>query len=191
MLIKRAPKGHHLAIEPLSECVQRLRQRFGEATNLTILPFALSNTSGQQLFNAISEFPGYSSFAKRAFRGAEATVEQRSVETRCLDELVPEKGRIDFIKLDIEGAELKALQGAEKLLAKARPTLLLEFQRTAAPYFECSPNEMFDFLTRAGYKIWSLEQWLTGQPPLKLNKLWDLFEGDPNLYLLCRPKEMP
>ena len=35
-------------------------------------------------------------------------------------------GRVDFIKMDVEGAEYNALMGAEKLIKKYRPTLLIE-----------------------------------------------------------------
>jgi FkbM family methyltransferase len=191
MLLNRAPEGTHFAFEPLSECQKKLRKRFEKALNVRILPIAVSNSSGPCDFTAVTQFPGYSGLAHRSFKGSSATIEHRTVAAGRLDDLIPQDTKIDFIKLDIEGAELAALQGAKRLIAQSKPTLLLEFQRTAAPYFETLPNEMLAFLTAAGYQVWSLEQWCHNQSPLKLATLWDLFDKDPNLYLLCRPKERP
>jgi FkbM family methyltransferase len=49
----------------------------------------------------------------------------QSVQTRAIDDLPGTLGieRVDFIKLDIEGAELQALRGAEAVLRRYRPRL--------------------------------------------------------------------
>ncbi len=55
---------------------------------------------------------------------------QRSIDVRVttVDLLVQELGleRIDFIKMDIEGAEREALKGARETMAKAKPRLMLD-----------------------------------------------------------------
>ncbi len=45
-----------------------------------------------------------------------------------LDEILPQLGlsRIDYLKMDIEGAERHALTGAMKTLSRDRPRLMLE-----------------------------------------------------------------
>jgi FkbM family methyltransferase len=50
-----------------------------------------------------------------------------SVTTVALDDFVeaPGPGRVDFIKLDVEGAKLRTLRGAERTLARFRPTLAI------------------------------------------------------------------
>ena len=46
----------------------------------------------------------------------------------ALDEWLPTVGvdRVDVVKIDVEGAELRALRGAENLLRRHRPVLIVE-----------------------------------------------------------------
>ena len=55
---------------------------------------------------------------KRNFEGVE------EIETRALDDVLAGK-RVTFIKMDIEGAEYEALQGARKLIAENRPRMAI------------------------------------------------------------------
>jgi len=60
-------------------------------------------------------------FIGQAINYTENTVE---VRTLALDDIGA--ARVDFIKLDVEGMELEALQGAEKTVERSRPVLLIE-----------------------------------------------------------------
>lgn len=185
MFLQLAPKGKHIAIEPLVECVEQLTKTFGNIPNVTVLPFAVADTPGKRDFIAVRRSPGFSGFADRKFSGGDPNLERRTVETVRLDDVIVPGTRVDLIKLDIEGAELQALKGAERILRSSHPALLIEFQRSSAPYFEHTPYDMFSFLSDHDYHIWSLDTWLEERPPLTLAKLWDLYEEDPNLYLVC------
>lgn len=60
-----------------------------------------------------------------ASRVAEAGVHKGSVQTMSIDDLVVERklSKVDFIKMDIEGAELPALKGAAKTIRRYKPKL--------------------------------------------------------------------
>ena len=60
------------------------------------------------------------------------------INTRSVDDLVVEEQvqRIDFIKLDIEGAELKALQGAEETLKRDKPKLAISIYHQIEDFWE-------------------------------------------------------
>lgn len=59
----------------------------------------------------------------------------RSVRAVSIDSLAGDVGltRVDWIKMDIEGAEIEALQGATKTLERFRPVLFIEIHETLAP----------------------------------------------------------
>jgi FkbM family methyltransferase len=58
--------------------------------------------------------------------------------TCALDDLVEREGlnRVDFLKLDIEGAELSALRGAEGTLRKFRPKLAISLYHQLSDFVE-------------------------------------------------------
>jgi FkbM family methyltransferase len=88
------------------------------AERIQIIPLALWNKSGESI--------DYSADGP----GTTLTIRQgptRSVSTVTIDDFVKQESlsRVDFIKMDIEGSELKALQGAEKTLRTFRPRLAI------------------------------------------------------------------
>jgi FkbM family methyltransferase len=71
-----------------------------------------------------------------------------------LDDFEPIKNlkRIDFIKLDAEGAELPSLQGAQSLLEQHKPILFFEGCKEWMSSFQYTPVDFDQFLESSGYK---------------------------------------
>lgn len=73
--------------------------------------------------------------------------------------------RVDFIKLDIEGAEPKALAGAEALLSTLRPTILSEVHGPQlAKVSGSSIEDYFRLLSHFGYRGFGVMGDFTGKP---------------------------
>jgi FkbM family methyltransferase len=55
------------------------------------------------------------------------------------------------VKIDVEGAELMVLEGAQGMMARYKPALILAVHPPLIP--ECKAHELFSLLDRHGYKI--------------------------------------
>lgn len=79
-----------------------------------------------------------------------------SVRAATIDSLVSDFGltNLNWIKMDIEGAEIEALQGAERILGRFRPVLFIEIHETL--------DAVSRFLAKCGYVIEKSE---FDQPP--------------------------
>jgi FkbM family methyltransferase len=75
------------------------------------------------------------------------------VASTTLDRFVSDSGIIpNVIKIDVEGAELLVLQGAERLLARYRPYLILGVHSYWLPRSQ-TVGQIFEFLSRYEYRI--------------------------------------
>ena len=79
-----------------------------------------------------------------------------SVSVRCieLDQYVKQAAltRVDFIKCDVEGAELHVLRGAKQTLEHFKPTVLLESEYGPSKKFGYTPLDVVQFLLERGYR---------------------------------------
>lgn len=65
--------------------------------------------------------------------------------------------RVDMIKIDIEGAELPCLRGAEQTLRKFKPTLIVEVQDITANTAGYRARDILNYLSEVGYTFCRLE----------------------------------
>ncbi|WP_244027898.1 FkbM family methyltransferase [Methylobacterium sp. E-016] len=113
---------HIIGFEPLSDRVHE-REASENGGALTMLPYAIGDGKTHTLYvnndDATSSiYPLHLPLTSRFEHLHTLRVERTlSVATRTLDDVV-DHGPIDFLKLDIQGAELMALQGAERMLAR-------------------------------------------------------------------------
>jgi hypothetical protein len=77
-----------------------------------------------------------------------------------LDDYVADRKleRVDFIKMDVEGAEFFALQGAKEVLSRWRPTMLVEVNRQTCRGLGYEPEKLWEFLRPYGYLMWAVGQ---------------------------------
>ena len=83
------------------------------------------------------------------------------VRTITLDDYIKDTGinRVDFMKIDIEGAELLALRGARNLLSRSdSPAILLEVEDVNTSGFGYKAIEIWDYLRSLGYRMYSFER---------------------------------
>lgn len=143
-----------IAFEPVPEIYERL------VTNVTINAFqdrchsvqkAVSDVPGiTRLFIPLGEIPTEASLElqNKSARegGSHIDIDSTTLDTVCAQETV------DFIKIDVEGAEHKVLQGARQLLARCRPTILLEH------HANCPPHAIESVLKPYGYLFYGITE---------------------------------
>lgn len=80
----------------------------------------------------------------------------KTEETKCLvkkmDDFIGEiDKRVDFIKCDVEGAELLVFQGAINSIEKYKPIIFTEILRKWSKKFNYQPQDIIDLLLKIGY----------------------------------------
>lgn len=87
-------------------------------------------------------------------------VEIVKCDIRKLDDFVAEEkiSNIDFIKIDVEGAELFALRCGVKTINKYKPIIFCEMLRKWAKKFDYHPNDIIGLLKNIGYSCYAIKE---------------------------------
>jgi FkbM family methyltransferase len=115
-----------VAIEPAPENLECLRRNFkAEIESGRVLVYAKGVWDREDVLPLSVQIGNSASDSLMVKHTGETRVV--NVPLTTIDHLVEEINlpRVDYIKMDIEGAELKALEGAQRTLAKWRPRLSL------------------------------------------------------------------
>ena len=126
------------AIEPSIEMQEPLERMIANLClcNVEILPYALSDKDAVVEFNYISN-DAYKSFIQGSTDIASKIIhnaKKYQVVLKKLDDIIPVKEKITYIKMDIEGAEYSALLGARRIIQKDKPKLAICLYHNASDY---------------------------------------------------------
>jgi FkbM family methyltransferase len=109
----------------------------------------------------------------------------------AIDNLLTARGLADvsLIKIDVQGAEFRALKGAEKTLRSAQPTLFIEIDDAALAEAGSSADEISDYLTALGYQPFAYDQ--TWKPITSLRDDSERRKQRGYADYLFRPRKQP
>jgi FkbM family methyltransferase len=152
-------KGLVVAFEPLPAAAARLSEVLDAlrlAPHVQIRRDALGRVRGRHEFFVVNNMPEFSGLAKRQYVDFVADETRIEVEVETLDHATADlDGPVTFIKLDLEGGEFRALQGAERLLARVAPCCAFENALgVSADGFDA--NEFFGFFRSVGYLLYDV-----------------------------------
>jgi len=136
-------RGRVIAFEPRPDNVERVRHNvaLNGFRHVEILELALADSTGSASFSLGAEVTRGGLSQHHAEPDQHGTI---AVKTSTIDRLVSEGlPPPDVIKMDIEGAEVEALEGAASTLATSAPNLLIEVHGRAP--------ELDAVLRRIGY----------------------------------------
>ncbi|HEY4120444.1 MAG TPA: FkbM family methyltransferase [Byssovorax sp.] len=146
--------GRVISFEPSSRERARLERhlRINRCTNVEVRPFALGSAEGEvELFRVDGRQTGFNSLRPPDI---DQPTSVHRVPIKVLDEVLAQAGvtKVDFIKMDVEGAELEVLRGARRLLAtRPRPVILAELSDLRAKPWGYRIHEVISLVADAGY----------------------------------------
>ncbi len=151
-LVRCAPRGRHVAFEPLPELAADLRRRFPE---VRVEEAAVADEPGRATFTRVVGAPALSGLRDRSDG---AGVEHFDVRLTTLDEALPADYVPALIKIDVEGGELGVLRGAVETLRRHRPVVVFEHGRGGAAHYGTRPEDVFALLVDdVGLRIYDLD----------------------------------
>ncbi|HXQ00006.1 MAG TPA: FkbM family methyltransferase [Solirubrobacteraceae bacterium] len=154
-IVRIAPRGHHVAFEPIPHLYDLLARRFPD---VDVRRSAVSDTAGTAEFMHVPDAPAYSGLLQRDdLPTGTRPVEQVSVRTERLDDVLADRPAPTLIKIDVEGAELGVMQGAVETLQRHRPFVLFEHGAGGADLYGTRPTQVFDLLEGVGLRIFDLD----------------------------------
>jgi FkbM family methyltransferase len=169
--------GRVFAVEPEPENLSLLRHNLeaNRCDNVTVCDCAAGATRGVAHFSmdAATGATGHLGRSATAGEIAVGTGKVQVIETRVetIDHLVESRAAYPrVVKMDIEGGELSALEGAARTLSEHRPVVVSELTGDLGP-------DAVKFLGRRGYRMWDLE---SGRP---------LDEGQHPFMVVAIPEE--
>lgn len=151
----RFPEAHIHAFEPFAEAFERLRAHCSWDTNIFLHQLAITDTNDERTLHvqpstdSNSLLPSASVATQQA--SSEVLVHTTTLDTFCAQQAIT---KIDLLKMDIQGAELSALRGAERLLREGRVHLLyLEVQFISLYEGQAWASEIMEYLRGYGYSL--------------------------------------
>jgi FkbM family methyltransferase len=177
--ITLAPDGAHWAFEPLPHLFKTVNSDFPSAHVFNV---ALSDQSGVTQFNHILDMPARSGM-NRTPMDTGHKVQKFSVKTEALDSIVT--GRVDMIKIDVEGAELLVLRGAKETISRNTPVIVFEHGLGGADSYGHTPEQVFDLLSECGLNLFTMTRWLAGESRLLRAQFCQHFYSGKDFYFLA------
>jgi FkbM family methyltransferase len=181
------PGGLVIAVEPVPESLAQLDARRLENNIpedlIRRLLCGLSKTAGEADFYQVID-PRQHELSGLHDRHClqNKQVKKIRVELTTLDTICKNLDRLDFLKLDLEGAELDALRGGALTMRRFRPVVTLEQDQLSRQYFGYTWDELLGYFASLNYELYDLFGLHYTEPSmLELCAVWD-FVGLPAEY---------
>lgn len=165
-IVRHAPAGKHIALEPIPFLANRLRERF---PTVDVRAVAVSDTNGTTSFFLDRRKPGYSALVSWEGHASSAEfIERIDVPVVTLDEIVPAERQIDLIKMDAMGVHVEILRGALRVIQRCRPVIIMYLRNApGGEQPEQSAGRTWEILAvQGGMSISRLADWVAGRPAL-------------------------
>jgi len=148
---KKFPTVKVLSFEPIPDTYKYLQKNvdLNSLSNIEAFPIGFSEQKGSFEF-----FYDPALSVNASLKNVAGTDKAQSVtcNVETVDKFVSEKNlQVDFIKCDVEGAELLVFKGAKEAIQKFKPVVFSEMLRKWTSKFDYHPNDIIHFFRSLGY----------------------------------------
>jgi len=156
VLGKQYHNARIIAFEPVPSTVTKLERNiaFNQLSNIEVQAVDLFNSQDNLDFLFAPDVSGATSLKIAGQTRGDTVIERVQCPTTTRDvfcashELQP-----SLLKIDVDGAELMVVQGADQVL-QGPPVVLMELLRKWSKSFDYHPNDVFTLMARYGYQAW-------------------------------------
>ncbi len=166
------PSGSVLSLEPDPANFRHLQDNAGTYTNITLIKGA----AGHETEKAELYFSNKLNVDHRTYEHEDYTFTEQ-ISMYRIDDLITESQQVDFIKIDIQGFEMKAFSGMSELLRRNQQIqMITEFWPYGLSVAGSSGYEMIEYLLDTGFQLYVLS-----------NRRWKPINEIPSelLYKVC------
>jgi FkbM family methyltransferase len=150
-IVRVAPRGRHIAYEPLPELAAELAREFPQ---VEVREAAASDRVGEATFYRHKRRDTRSSLS--ALDHSEEQLEPFTVRVEDLDSSLPGDFAPALVKIDAEGAEEQVIRGAAQTLARHRPIVVFEHDASAR-HFGTSSEDLLTLLGSVGLRVFDID----------------------------------
>lgn len=154
-LARSAKRIYSFEASPSNAAVLRRFVKHSGLSNIEVIDKAVSDLTGEKinLFTSPDTGGNHSQFHDYG-KGSETAT------TITLDQFAGDNkiDRVDVIKMDIEGGELRAFQGARRILRESHPLLLVEFNALVATPAGWKSSELYELIRGYGYNAYEIRR---------------------------------
>ncbi|MFZ0749188.1 MAG: FkbM family methyltransferase, partial [Pyrinomonadaceae bacterium] len=145
-------KGHVFSFEADDFICEVLKKNIAVNNRQNITPIckAVYNTCGGTMYYPVPDFQRFDSYGSY---GVDPNAEAgRTVTTITIDSLNIQD-RISFMKVDVQGSDLFALQGSVETIKRHQMPIIFEYEALFQDEFHTSLEEYLQFVKAINYKV--------------------------------------
>lgn len=143
-------KVYAFEAEPFVGEILQKNVQINRCSNIEIVMGAVHYKNGEKLVFPEPDFKRFHSYGSYGIDPLASS--GRTVETLTIDSLQIQE-KVSFIKVDIQGSDLFALQGARETILKNKPVIIFEFEEQFQKEFKTSFNDYTEFVKSIDYKF--------------------------------------
>ena len=149
--------GHVIAIEPVPDTIARFHRNLAlnpSVCNIQLEKIAVSDSPGTVRIYQ----PHAGNIGANTMRSSESTsadsMKYWDLDADSIDNVTSSYDAIRLVKIDLEGAEMLAIEGMEKTLASKSPAVLVEVTDKFLREIKGDAESLFEFFIAKGYSAY-------------------------------------